>query len=155
MQDKVYHTAAFCSLLAACGLVRAGDALPLVDLSGETNRHVIVAAGTEKVYQGHPTTVMTADGRINEIKPDLVLLGGDMTQRPGDVEKEWPKLVERIKSPWMITPGNQHRLVVRGYRNLVILGAEAACDNFDFRPQGFRLFEVRGDFSYSWNLIEV
>ena len=210
--------------------------------------------------------------RINEIKPDLVLLGGDMTQRPGDVEKEWPELVERIKSPWMITPGNhdmgnrvtqgnlsrfrkvfgrdreardvkgwriiagnsqfwhptelkeeqaeyeswvkselesakayggkvilashippfafipdekdsydnhplngrlarlesyvasgarfylsahQHRLVVRGYRNLVILGAEAACDNFDFRPQGFRLFEVRGDFSYSWNLIEV
>lgn len=64
MQDKVYHTAAFCSLLAACGLVRAGDSLPLVDLSGETNRHVIVAAGTEKVYQGHPTTVMTADGRI-------------------------------------------------------------------------------------------
>ena len=64
MQDKVYHIATFCSLLAACGLVRAGDSLPLVDLSGETNRHVIVAAGTEKVYQGHPTTVMTADGRI-------------------------------------------------------------------------------------------
>ena len=51
-------------MLAACGLVRAGDALPLVDMSGETNRHVIVAAGTEDVYQGHPTTVMTADGRI-------------------------------------------------------------------------------------------
>lgn len=42
----------------------AADELPVVDLSGETNRHVIVAAGTEKVYQGHPTTVMTADGRV-------------------------------------------------------------------------------------------
>ena len=42
----------------------ASDGLPLIDLSGETNRHVIVADGTETVYQGHPTTVMTADGRI-------------------------------------------------------------------------------------------
>jgi len=30
--------------------------LPLVDISGETDRHVIIAAGTESVYQGHPTT---------------------------------------------------------------------------------------------------
>jgi len=64
MGSKARHIIVFCSLLATCWLVRAGDALPLVDLSGETNRHVIVAAGTEKVYQGHPTTVMTADGRI-------------------------------------------------------------------------------------------
>ena len=42
----------------------ANDSLPLVDISGETNRHVVIAAGTEKQYQGHPTTVMTADGRV-------------------------------------------------------------------------------------------
>ena len=42
----------------------AAGGLPLVDLSAETNRHVIVAAGTEKDYQGHPTTTMTADGRV-------------------------------------------------------------------------------------------
>jgi hypothetical protein len=35
-----------------------------VDLSGDTGRHIVIAAGTEKVYQGHPTTVMTGDGRI-------------------------------------------------------------------------------------------
>lgn len=64
MGSKARHIIVFCSLLATCWLVRASDTLPLVDLSGETNRHVIVAAGTEKVYQGHPTTVMTADGRI-------------------------------------------------------------------------------------------
>ena len=50
---------------------------------------------------------------------------------------------------------HQHRLVVRGYGDLVFLGAEAACDNFDHRPRGFRLFEVRDDFSYSWNFIEL
>jgi hypothetical protein len=44
--------------------VHAADKLPLVDLSGETSRHIVIAAGTEKDYQGHPTTAMTADGRV-------------------------------------------------------------------------------------------
>ncbi len=35
--------------------------LPLLDISGQTERHVVVAAGTPEVYQGHPTTVMLAD----------------------------------------------------------------------------------------------
>ena len=38
--------------------------LPLVDLSGDKSQDVVIAAGTESVYQGHPTTVRTADGRI-------------------------------------------------------------------------------------------
>jgi hypothetical protein len=37
--------------------------LPLVDLSSDTARQVIVAAGTDTVYQGHPTTVLMKDGR--------------------------------------------------------------------------------------------
>ena len=37
--------------------------LPLVDISGETNRHVVIAAGSENVYQGHPTTVLMPDGK--------------------------------------------------------------------------------------------
>jgi hypothetical protein len=37
--------------------------LPLVDLSGDTQRQVVIAAGTEDVYQGHPTTVLMPDGR--------------------------------------------------------------------------------------------
>ena len=37
--------------------------LSLVDLSRDTARQVIVAAGTETVYQGHPTTVLMEDGR--------------------------------------------------------------------------------------------
>ena len=41
-----------------------GEELPLVDLSKDTSRHVVIAAGTETEYQGHPTTVKTADGRI-------------------------------------------------------------------------------------------
>ncbi|WP_425613382.1 FAD-dependent oxidoreductase [Anatilimnocola sp. NA78] len=37
--------------------------LPTVDLSGETDRHSIVAAGTPDTYQGHPTTLLLPDGR--------------------------------------------------------------------------------------------
>ena len=37
--------------------------LPVVDISNETTRHVIIAQGTEKVYQGHPTTLLMPDGK--------------------------------------------------------------------------------------------
>ena len=36
--------------------------LPVVDLSGETARQVVIAEGTPEVYQGHPTTVLMPDG---------------------------------------------------------------------------------------------
>lgn len=36
--------------------------LPFVDISGESARHVILAAGTESIYQGHPTTLLMPDG---------------------------------------------------------------------------------------------
>ena len=52
--------------LVGGGLVSSAHAageLPLVDLSGDTNRQVVVAAGTEETYQGHPTTLLTPDGK--------------------------------------------------------------------------------------------
>lgn len=41
----------------------AAEPLPVVDLSQNTQRHVIIAQGTEKIYQGHPTTVLMPDGK--------------------------------------------------------------------------------------------
>lgn len=37
--------------------------LPYADLSQDTTRHVIIAQGTEEVYQGHPTTLLLPDGK--------------------------------------------------------------------------------------------
>lgn len=37
--------------------------LPLLDLSQDTARQTVIAAGTEAVYQGHPTTVLLPDGK--------------------------------------------------------------------------------------------
>jgi len=44
-------------------LAAAQPNLPTVDLSGDTNRHVIIAQGTQKIYQGHPTTLLLPDGK--------------------------------------------------------------------------------------------
>jgi len=38
-------------------------AVPTIDISGETNRHVIVAAGTETDYRGQVNTVLMGDGK--------------------------------------------------------------------------------------------
>ena len=47
--------------LALTHLLRAE--LPVVDLSKDTTRQVIVAQGTTDVYQGHPTTTLSPDGK--------------------------------------------------------------------------------------------
>lgn len=44
--------------LAALAMAAEKPDLQVVDLSGQKERHVVVAAGTEKTYQGHPTTLL-------------------------------------------------------------------------------------------------
>jgi 3',5'-cyclic AMP phosphodiesterase CpdA len=226
----------------------------------------------EENYRGDLERLERALARVNELKPDLVVFGGDMTQNPADLVKEWPSLLKRLQVPFVVTPGNHdmgnrltfenlerfrkvfgrdraavdvkgwrviagnsqfwhkteakdeqaeyeawvkaeleeaksrngrvilathippfafasdeknsydnyplagraarleayaasgarffltahlHRLSVRGYKDLTMLGVEALCANFDARPPGFRLLEVADDFSYSWNFIAI
>ncbi len=37
--------------------------IPTIDISGETDRHVVVARGTEETYQGHADTLLMPDSR--------------------------------------------------------------------------------------------
>lgn len=37
--------------------------LPFVDISKQTRRQVVIAAGTNEIYQGHPTTMLMPDGK--------------------------------------------------------------------------------------------
>jgi len=50
-------------MATAIGVATAADGpdLPYVDISGEAERHTIIAAGTEETYQGHPTTLLMPD----------------------------------------------------------------------------------------------
>lgn len=47
--------------VSAFAIAEDGPDLPLVDLSGETARHVMIAEGTAETYQGHPTTLLMPD----------------------------------------------------------------------------------------------
>jgi len=44
--------------------------------------------------------------RLNDIRPDLVCFAGDMMQNAADIPKEWPRLLKKIRSPVIVTPGN-------------------------------------------------
>ena len=37
--------------------------LPVVDISSQSDRQIVIASGTEDVYQGHPTTLLMPDGK--------------------------------------------------------------------------------------------
>ena len=50
-------------LLIGAGLAQAAQDLPVVDLSADESRHVVIAPGTETVYQGHPTTLLLPDDK--------------------------------------------------------------------------------------------
>lgn len=52
----------FLFLLLLNGLLQAAS-IPVVDLSRDSARHLIIAQGTEKVYQGHPTTLLMPNGK--------------------------------------------------------------------------------------------
>lgn len=72
MRRYLLMAAVLCSTSLAVAADKADDPkarwqneakLPVVDLSGETQRQVVIAAGTPEVYQGHPTTTLLSDGK--------------------------------------------------------------------------------------------
>ena len=50
-------------LLAVFSLPLLSQAAPVLDLSQDRARQVVVEPGTKEIYQGHPTTVMLPDGK--------------------------------------------------------------------------------------------
>ena len=51
------------AVVAVCASAQLQQGLPVVDISDETERHAIIAEGTENIYQGHPTTVLMPDNK--------------------------------------------------------------------------------------------
>lgn len=49
--------------LLSVAIAWSAEPPPYVDLSQDTQRQVVIAQGTEKVYQGHPTTLLLPDGK--------------------------------------------------------------------------------------------
>jgi len=88
--------------LLAIFLISSGESedspdLPTVDISSEKERHSIIAAGTGKIYQGHPTTLLMPD-KQTILCVWCVNHGGSAgpMARSEDGGKTWIRLDERL-----------------------------------------------------------
>lgn len=62
-RKNIRHVVVDPSKLVLKEIADLGADLPVIDLSEPGERHVIVAVGTNDVYQGHPTTLLMPDGK--------------------------------------------------------------------------------------------
>ena len=44
--------------------------------------------------------------RVNEERPDLCCIAGDMCDWNGNLERDWPRLMKKFRVPVVVTPGN-------------------------------------------------
>lgn len=77
--------------------VSADDKLPLIDVSGQTEQHSVIAAGTPQVYQGHPTTLLLPDQKTL-LAVWCINHGGSAgpMARSEDGGKTWNRIDERL-----------------------------------------------------------
>ena len=100
------------------------NTLPIVDLSSETERHVVIAQGTDSVYQGHPTSLLMPDGRTMFVVWSINHGGpaGPMA-RSDDGGLTWLRIDDRLPESYsratncpsiyrMVDPQGQERLWV-------------------------------------------
>ncbi len=60
----------------------------------------------EEAYAADLARLLKEVELLNELKPDLVLYAGDMTNRWQEVAKDWPEILKSIKAPLLVAPGN-------------------------------------------------
>jgi hypothetical protein len=97
--------------------------IPVIDLSDETERHVIVAQGTSDSYKGHPTTLLMPDGKtmfcvypLGHGGPGAVLRrsddGGLTWSGPLDTPENWQQSNNCPALYRLVAPDGKERLFV-------------------------------------------
>ncbi|HRR32943.1 MAG TPA: metallophosphoesterase [Kiritimatiellia bacterium] len=86
-------------VIAHCGDPQIG----FCSSRAEYNR---LSADFQENYRADLMRLEAVIDRLNGLRPDLVYFAGDMMQNPTDIPKEWPRLLKKIKSPVIVTPGN-------------------------------------------------
>ena len=139
MRKRVLGLVSCAAALTACAdWADEAKKLPLVDLSQDTARHVVIAAGTDAVYQGHPTTVLMPDGKtifcvwcINHGGP-----AGPMA-RSDDGGKTWVRLDDTLPSDFKMhhnCPSIYHMVDSQGKARLWVWSAAKGSRQGDPMP---------------------
>ena len=74
--------------------------LPVVDISGEASRQFVIAEGGKAVYQGHPTLVGLADGRMIAVWTDGHGGACGPAAESSDGGKTWQRIDKRFPGGW-------------------------------------------------------
>lgn len=96
--------------------------IPIADLSHERSRHVVIAEGSEEVYQGHPTTVLMGDGQTifcvwsydhgGRSGPLAKSEDGGITWQTIPTPADWETMVNCPSIYRLIDPAGKERLMV-------------------------------------------
>lgn len=102
--------------------VSEAQRIPFVDLSQQRERHVVIARGTPDIYQGHPTTVLMADGRTmfavwsighgGHAGPMAKSTDGGLTWTPVETPEEWTRTWNCPSIYRLTDPQGKERLFV-------------------------------------------
>jgi hypothetical protein len=147
----VFCIGSFANTVKAAADKANTEDLPTVDISGQTKRHVIVAAGTERVFQGHPTTLLLPDGKTMFCVWSRGHGGpaGQMA-RSDDAGLTWKRMDDELPPGFkrhvncpsiyrMVDPGGKERLWVFSARPLMprIVSENSGKTWKEMKPLGF------------------
>jgi hypothetical protein len=91
------------------------EALKILDISTETNRHVVVAQGTPQVYHAHPTTAMLVDNKT--IMRENRHTGTSLMMFSRDEGRTWSQAVD---TPWGLTGDRHHGIRLPDGRLVIV-----------------------------------
>lgn len=96
--------------------------IPIADFSNEFSHHVVIAEGTEDIYQGHPTTVLMDDGRTifavwsfdhgGKSGPMAKSTDGGITWESVETPADWETMVNCPSIYRLTDPSGIERLMV-------------------------------------------
>ena len=113
--------------------------LPILDISADTARHTVIAAGTEEVYQGHPTTVLTRTGKLLCVW--CVGHGGPCGPAAESLDggRTWTRIDDRFPAVYAATHQNcptlQKMTLADGRERLLVFSAKKRTMEYTEHPE--------------------